>query len=149
MKIIKTTSQNNDFKHLVSQLDSYLGDVDGDDHDFYHQYNSIENLNHVVIVYKNDIAVACGAFKPFDDNSVEIKRMYTAPESRGYGFAGQVLTALEDWAKQLNYAHTILETGKRMPDAIGFYKKSGYQQTENYGQYIGVDNSICFKKQLS
>jgi hypothetical protein len=32
------------------------------------------------------------------------------------------------------------------PEAIALYKKSGYEVIENYGQYAGVENSICMKK---
>lgn len=148
MKTIKTTSNNKDFQSLVMQLDAYLKVIDGDEHDFYHQYNQIDMLNNVVVVYEDNQPVGCGAFKPFNESSVEIKRMYTLPEARGKGIATQVLNALENWAKESGYASSLLETGKRMPDAIAFYNKLGYNKTENYGQYIGVDNSICFKKEL-
>ncbi|HJZ39393.1 MAG TPA: hypothetical protein VJ203_03440 [Bacteroidales bacterium] len=40
----------------------------------------------------------------------------------------------------------MLETGKRQPEAIELYKKSGYKLTPNYGQYAGVENSLCFEK---
>jgi len=42
----------------------------------------------------------------------------------------------------------MLETGKRQPEAIELYKKSGYKLTPNYGQYAGVENSLCFEKKL-
>jgi putative acetyltransferase len=40
------------------------------------------------------------------------------------------------------------ETGKRQPEAIALYEKQGYQRISNYGQYIGVENSVCFEKVL-
>jgi hypothetical protein len=42
----------------------------------------------------------------------------------------------------------VLETGKRQPDAVALYKKCGYKQIPNYGQYIGMENSVCFEKWL-
>ena len=42
----------------------------------------------------------------------------------------------------------ILETGKRQAEAIRLYKKSGYDIIPNYGQYAGIENSVCFKKDL-
>jgi hypothetical protein len=42
----------------------------------------------------------------------------------------------------------VLETGKRQPEAIGLYEKSGYKAIPNYGQYAGVENSVCFEKEL-
>ena len=79
---------------------------------------------------------------------MEIKRMYTSPGSRGTGIATKILTELEVWATELSYERCVLETGKRQPEAIRLYTKSGYQQIPNYGQYVGIENSICFEKEL-
>jgi hypothetical protein len=43
----------------------------------------------------------------------------------------------------------VLETGRRQPGAISLYEKHGYQHTANYGQYVGVANSVCFAKSLA
>jgi GNAT superfamily N-acetyltransferase len=79
---------------------------------------------------------------------MEVKRMFTVPESRGKGLAGFVLTELEIWATELGYSKCILETGRRQPEALALYKKAGYAIIPNYGQYAGVDNSVCFEKKL-
>lgn len=148
MKVIRTHSKNIDFVRLVEKLDAYLKTVDGDDHDFYHQYNGLENLTHVVLVYENDVAVGCGAFKKYADKSVEVKRMYVLPNFRGTKVAQTILTELEKWAKDTGYNRCILETGKSQKAAVKFYKKSNYSIIPNYGQYAGVENSICFEKIL-
>jgi putative acetyltransferase len=44
------------------------------------------------------------------------------------------------------YAAAVLETGLMQSEAIGLYKKSGYQIIPNYGQYVGVENSLRFQK---
>jgi GNAT superfamily N-acetyltransferase len=74
--------------------------------------------------------------------------MYTLPEHRGKGFAKAILTELELWAKEEGYQFSILETGYLQKDAIGLYQKLGYEITENFGQYIGVENSVCMKKNI-
>ena len=148
MDLIKTTSSNKDFVKLVSLLDADLAKRDGDEHDFYAQFNGIDTLQHVVVGYLDHQPICCGAFKPYDAHAVEIKRMYTLPEHRGKGLAAQLLRILELWAKELNYNHTVLETGKKQPEAIALYTKSGYVQIANYGQYAGVENSLCFQKNL-
>ena len=148
VKIVRTDASNRDFISLVNQLNAYLKIVDGDDHAFYNQYNHIDTIKHVILAYSNDIAIGCGAFKSFNNESVEIKRMFTLPESRGQQTATQVLVALEIWAKELGYKSCILETGKRQVEAVSFYKKNNYEVISNFGPYIGVSNSICFKKEL-
>ena len=146
--IRRTTSDNVDFGNLVIQLDAYLRVLDGDDHAFYAQFNKTSLLKNAVICYENDKPVGIGAYKEFETNVAEIKRMYTLPECRGKGIAKAILTELEIWAKEENYTTSILETGFLQVDAIGLYQKLGYQITENFGQYIAVANSVCMKKNI-
>lgn len=148
LELIKTNSENIDFKNLVVKLDRFLKITDGDDHDFYNQYNGLDNIKHVLVAYHDKTPVGCAAFKPFDNNTVEIKRMFTTEAARGKGVASAILKQLEGWAKQLNYTHSILETGIRQIEAVNFYKKCNYQIIDNYGQYKGIKESICFKKAL-
>ena len=147
--IKRTTSDNEDFGNLVLQLDAYLRILDGEDHAFYAQFNKTSLLKNAVICYENDKAVGIGAYKEFEPNVAEIKRMYTLPECRGKGIAKAILTELEAWAKEENYTTSILETGFLQVDAIGLYQKLGYQITENFGQYTGVANSVCMRKNLN
>lgn len=148
MNLIKTTATNPDFINLVQKLDAYLALTDGDEHDFYNQYNHIETLKYVLVAYENEVAVGCGAIKEFDKKSMELKRMFVTSNQRGKGIATQLLTALEDWAKALGFQKCILETGKRQTEAIALYHKRQYQVIENYGQYKAMENSVCFEKQL-
>jgi len=144
--IVKTDSTNLDFQELVKELDAYLKTTDGDDHDFYNQYNGLEEIKYVMIAYVDEKPIACGAIKKFDTNAIELKRMYVKPEKRGSGIARQVLTSLEEWAKEIGFEKCILETGERQVEAVKFYEKSGYKRIPNYGQYTQMENSICFKK---
>ena len=144
----RTNSKDQDFVDLVRQLDAYLAVVDGEDHAFYAQYNGIAKLNHTMVAYLDGQAVGCGAVKAFDDKAMEVKRMYVDPQARGQGVASQILGGLEVWAKELGYEKCVLETGQRQVEAVQLYQKRGYQRTPNYGQYIGVENSLCFVKSL-
>jgi putative acetyltransferase len=148
IQLIRTDSENPDFISLVRSLDADLAARDGTEHSFYAQFNKIAALKYVIVAYENDKPVGCGAIKEFDANAMEVKRMYTTLESRGKGIANKVLTALEVWAAELSFTRCILETGKRQPEAINLYKKNGYIITPNYGQYAGVENSVCFAKEL-
>lgn len=147
-KTVRTDSENPDFKRLVTLLDAELADRDGDEHSFYDQFNSIEGLKYVVVLYEHHKPVGCGAIKPLDGNTMEVKRMFTMPLDRGKGLATKVLSELEIWAEELGYTTCMLETGKRQPEAISLYVKNGYRPIANYGQYKGVENSVCFKKSL-
>lgn len=146
--IIRTDSDNADFRRLVSQLDSYLAGIDGDEHAFYARLNKTDLIREVIVAYEDGIPVGCGAIRAFSREAMEVKRMYVLPEKRGRGIATTILAALEEWAKELGYQKTVLETGKRQPEAIALYTGRGYVVTPNYGQYVGVDNSVCFEKAL-
>lgn len=142
----RTTSQSQDFTDLVKQLDAYLAEKDGTEHAFYAQYNKIDKINHVVVAYEDRKAVGCGAIKAYGNEAMEIKRMYVLPQYRGRGIASLILAQLERWAAELGYSRCILETGRRQEEAIALYQRQGYEVIENYGQYAGVANSVCFEK---
>jgi len=144
----RTDSDDADFKALVRQLDADLAERDGADHGFYSQFNKIDKIRHAVVCYETGEPIGCGAIKAFDAEAMEVKRMYVSPEGRNKGIATRVLAELEDWAREMGYAKCVLETGKRQPEAIALYEKNGYRRTENYGQYVGVENSVCFAKNL-
>lgn len=147
-KLIRTNSDHADFVALVKLLDADLAQRDGKEHFFYAQYNKIDMIKHAVVAYENDNLVGCGAIKEFASDTMEVKRMYTVPEYRGKGTAKGILAELEKWAGEMSYTKCILETGKRQPEAIALYTKSGYTPIPNYGQYVGVENSVCFEKRL-
>lgn len=148
-KILRTNSANPDFLELVRQLDIDLAIRDGDDHSFYHQFNKVDMIKYVVVAFENEVAVGCGAIKAYDAESMEVKRMYTPPEHRGKGIAVVVLNELEKWAAEIGYKKCVLETGKAQPEAIALYTKCGYDVIVNYGQYAGVENSVCFEKRFA
>ncbi|MDC7999497.1 GNAT family N-acetyltransferase [Aequorivita todarodis] len=149
MKLIRTDSNNPDFAELVKQLDADLAIRDGEDHAFYDQFNKLDAIKHTVVAYNEaNRAVGCGAIKQFETGIMEVKRMFVPLKERGKGIAGEILKELEIWAKELGNDKCILETGIKQPEAISLYKKSGYRFIDNYGQYAGVENSVCFEKLL-
>ena len=148
IQVVKTDSSNKDFIALVTELDKDLAIRDGDEHSFYAQYNAIAAIKYAVVLYDDEVPVACGAIKQFDNESVEVKRMFVPSNYRGKGYATIVLDALENWALQLGYKNLVLETGLKQPEAISLYEKNGFSVIPNYGQYIGIENSVCFNKKL-
>lgn len=146
MKLLRTNSDHPGFKYLTKLFDDYLVDIDGEQKDFFAHYNN-KYLENALVVYENDQAVGCGGFKEYDQNTVEIKRMFVHPEHRKKGIANLILNTIEDWAKEKGFQNFILETSPKLTSAISLYEKKGYKLIPNYGQYIGVENSICMKKE--
>jgi GNAT superfamily N-acetyltransferase len=148
IELKRTDSRDPDFIALVKHLDVYLAEMDGDAHSFYAQFNTVDAIKHVVVAYDDGRPVGCGAIKEYAPDMTEVKRMYTAPECRGKGVASRILTELETWASEMGYDKCILETGRRQTEAIGLYHKNGYMIIPNYGQYDGIEDSVCFEKSV-
>jgi GNAT superfamily N-acetyltransferase len=145
----RTNSDNENFQALVRLLDAELAIRDGAEHAFFAQFNKLDAIKHVVLAFQDGHAVSCGAIKEYDEDTMEVKRMFTLLEHRGKGIAAELLRELEVWAVELGFKQTILETGFKQLEAIRLYEKSGYTRIPNYGQYIGVENSLCMKKNLA
>ncbi len=148
LSFIKTNSDSSDFRSLVVSLDADLQARYGEQQSFFSQFNKLDHIHHVIVAYENNQPVGCGAFKEYELGVAEIKRMFVLQQHRGKGIAGQILAALEQWAKEEGFKACILETAIKQPEAIRVYEREGYKRIPNYGQYIGVEISLCMQKDI-
>jgi putative acetyltransferase len=148
LTLIRTNSDDEDFKNLVVLLDQQLNERNGSLQAKYDKFNVVRSIGTVVVARMDNEPAGCGCFKPFDKETIEIKRMFVKPENRRMGIAAGILLELEKWAAGLGFSRSILETGKKHLEAINLYKKSGYAQIENFGQYAAMETSVCFAKNL-
>jgi putative acetyltransferase len=148
LELKRTDSSDDQFAELVRYLDAELAERDGSEHAYYAQFNKVAAIRHVIVAYSGGRAISCGGIKEFGPGAMEVKRMYTLPEYRGKGVAAAVLNELEKWAAELACTRCVLETGMKQPEAIRLYEKSGYSVIPNYGQYTGLENSVCFEKKF-
>ena len=148
LKIVRTDSGNEDFRQLVPILDKELAILDGDDAEYYAQFNKTETIPNVVVAYEDGIPVGCGAIRAYEGNTAEVKRMFVLRTYRRRGIAEKVLHELEAWARELSYSILILETGVVQPEAIALYQKNGYHIIPNYGQYADMPKSVCMQKTI-
>jgi putative acetyltransferase len=145
----RTTSGSTDFKLLAGKLDQELKLIYGSTQEAFDQFNIVDNIATVIVAYIDSNPAGCGCFKTFDNNTVELKRMYVDDQCRGKGIGAAILFELEKWAKELSYASIVLETGTVQIEAVALYKKNGYTVIPNFDRYKGNELSICFKKDLS
>lgn len=148
MNLKRTNHTNENFQSLIKLLDKDLRGRYPEDQDEYDQYNKVDQIDHVLVAYVDDQLAGCGCFKTYDDEAVEIKRMFVRPEFRGRGISKAILSELETWAKEVGFSKAVLETGTAQEEALGLYQKQGYQRIPNYGQYVNMPNSVCFQKLL-
>ncbi|SFA49291.1 Acetyltransferase (GNAT) family protein [Pedobacter suwonensis] len=145
--MVRIDSEHVDFRMLAALLDLDLVIRDDDDHAFYAQFNQIESIKELVIAYRRRLPV-CGVIKSFTAIAAEVKRMFVRPDYKKQSLAAKALSELENWAIELGFSLCVLETGKKQPEAIALYQKAGYRITDNYEQYIGIDNSVYMNKPL-
>lgn len=147
-EVLKTDSKNPDFINLIKLLDADLSVRYGELQKQYDIHNKVDFINDVVVVYKDNLPVACGAFKAFGTDSVELKRIFVVKEQRRQGLAKLIVHELEELARNKGYKYALLETGIKQHEAIALYKNLGFEVIDNFEPYVGNANSVCMKKTL-
>ncbi|MGU3576593.1 GNAT family N-acetyltransferase [Brucellaceae bacterium C25G] len=84
-------------------------------------------LGGFLLLQRGGETIAGGAFMSHDDETVELKRIWTAPHLRRQGLARRIVLALEDAAAELGYTRSYLSTGFRQPEASALYISLGYR----------------------
>lgn len=148
LEIIKTNGQNIDFIKLIKLLDEDLNKRYGELQKQYETHNKVDYINDVIIIYKDNVPVGCGAFKEYDISTIELKRIFVTKENRRQGLSKLIIGELEKLGKKKGYKYALLETGIKQLEAINLYKNAGYTVIQNYEPYAGNINSICMKKTL-
>jgi DNA-binding MarR family transcriptional regulator/GNAT superfamily N-acetyltransferase len=90
--------------------------------------------------------VGCGALKRGNEAIGEIKRMWTAPAARGLGVAGQVLSTLENIARETGLTTLRLETNRTLKEAQALYRREGYREVSRFNEEPYAHH--WFEKQL-
>ena len=111
-------------------------------------YNISQNIGIVVIAYIGDTAVGCAGLKSYSDTDVEIKRVWVEPNYRRRHIAVDMMQMIENKAKELHFARTILQTREAMTEAVSLYEKLGYYRIENYPPYENEADAVCLDKEL-
>ncbi len=92
-------------------------------------------------------AAGCVAIRRFDAAQCELKRMYVRPSYRGHRVATALLDQVLADARAIGYKAMLLDTLPVLQEAIGLYKKEGFQEVQPY-YYTPVTTTIFMKKDL-
>ena len=141
---------NKDFVALCHELDTYLNDIVGGEENRteYIPYNSLDNIHDAFVAYDGDKAVGCAAFKRYNDESAEVKRVFICEGYRGRGISKKLMELLEQTAIEKGHSCLILESGEILVEAMALYRRIGFQAIPNYGPYVDMPESVCMKKEL-
>lgn len=148
LTITRCTGKDEAFRALIAELDAELDERYGAQMEFFGQYNHSSDVATALVAMLDGDRAGCGCFKPYSDNTVEIKRIFMPRRFRGKGVARAVMAELERWARELGYEFAILETGILQPEAIRLYERAGYERIPNYPPYEDVSESVSFRKAL-
>jgi GNAT superfamily N-acetyltransferase len=140
---------NEDFVGLASELDLEFAEKNGAAQDQYNQFNKLSGIGDIVIAYADGRPAACAALKKYDVSRYEVKRVYVRKEYRKLGLARAMMLMLEEIAAAHGAKSLILETSRTFVPAVSLYRSLSYAVTENYGQYKGMDLSVCMEKKLA
>lgn len=66
---------------------------------------------------------------PMSTEIVELRKMYLASEFRGRGLGKKTLSMAIERARELGFKKVYLETASVLKEAIGLYRKFGFQPT--------------------
>ncbi len=86
----------------------------------------------LLLGYQNGRPISTIGIKKINDNQAEAKRLFIKPECRGNGYARQLLNAMLDTCRELNFKEVRFTT-KPAVMSIGYtlYKKMGFKELEN------------------
>ena len=102
-----------------------------------------------LMAYEAAVPLACGALRPIDETTVEVRRMYVLERARRRGLARAILAALERAAADLGYGAMRLETGRRQAAAMALYEAHGFTRIAPFGEYTDDPFSVCFEKLIA
>jgi GNAT superfamily N-acetyltransferase len=95
-----------------------------------------------------DVPVTGGAFRRFDDETAELKRIWTDARHRRLGHARALLSELERTITARGYRQVYLTTGDRQPEAEALYLATGYRRLPEPLPAQGEVYPVAFAKDL-
>ena len=143
----KAPADSPEAAELMRELSAFLKELTGRSGELSFSAADMEQPGAAfAIAYVDGKPAGCGAIRELEGDTAELKRMYAREKGRGVG--KRLLEFLEGEAARLGYQRIVLETGTVNEKAVRFYLSNGYAVCENFGKYVGCDDSVCFDKTL-
>jgi len=112
------------------------------------KFKPLDEIREAIVVYDHGRAVGGGAIRRYDDENIELKRVFVHNEYQGQGIGSRLVSLLIEWAAELGYRRMILETGELLAEACAVYKKLGFAVIPNYGPYADMLESLCMAREI-
>jgi GNAT superfamily N-acetyltransferase len=138
---------------LIFEYDSRYGD-------FFEPEGAVVELNryppeafapphgNFLLLIRGDETIAGGAFKHYDDQTAEFKRIWTRRDLRRQGLARRIVVELEAQALRQGYSRIFLTTGFRQPEAKELYLTNGYTALFDLNANLEELRHLAFEKRF-
>lgn len=137
-----------DAEQLIRELSEELGALYESDGTAGFQPSDVEVPRAAFVVARiGGHPVGCGALRPLDEDSAEVKRMYTRDGYRRQGVAQAILAELERLAAKFGYGSLKLQTGPKQPEAAALYERVGYYRIPVFSGTW--DQVLAYRKDLA
>jgi ribosomal protein S18 acetylase RimI-like enzyme len=101
----------------------------------------------LIIVYDDNKAIACAAYRKIGEDIAELKRMYIQPSYRGLKIGKTLLEMLCSSAVEHGFKYMRLDTLDTMLPAIHLYRSNGFYDISAY--YHNPNEGVVYmEKQL-
>ncbi len=114
----------------------------------YIKHNQLDEIKEAIVVREDGKLIGGGAIRRYDDENIELKRVFVHVEYQGQGIGSRLVSLLIEWAVELGYKRMILETGELLAESCTVYKKLGFKVIPNYGPYVDMPESLCMARDL-
>jgi ribosomal protein S18 acetylase RimI-like enzyme len=85
------------------------------------------------LAYDDDRLAGCGALRPLEADSCEMKRLYVRPDFRGLGVGKRLMEAIVSAGSEIGYKTMKLDTlPPKMDQALAMYRRYGFKEIEPY-----------------
>lgn len=134
---------------LVDQSNAYMASLYPATSNHLVDLDSLVKENVTFLVARVDGEIqGCCALVEAGDGTAEIKRMFVLDSARGLGLGKALLQRLLERGRELNLTHIRLETGISQPEAIGLYRKAGFEEITAFPPYHPDALSMFMEKPL-
>lgn len=146
--IEKSDPTSAESQRLIAQLSAVVAAITGDEGKGHFSSDTLSAPRALWALARNHhgVAIGCGAIRPLSASTAEAKRVFSTGEIPGTGAA--LMRFLENNALLLGYCDIWLATRLINSGAVAFYRRQGYNIIDNYGDYVGREETICLAKRL-
>lgn len=158
IEIIPAYGSPQDVGELFSEYTDMLIEGDASFREYLAVQNYEEELKHLetkyglpygrlYLAYSDGKAAGCIGLRKIDDENCEMKRLYVRPAFRGRHIGGILVQKIIEDARQIGYAHMLLDTLPFLGEAVHMYQKYGFYEIPSYND-SPMKSSIFMKLDL-